>query len=33
MTLTKEEFGTRDYSIAVIGLTMFLFEGIWIVAL
>jgi hypothetical protein len=29
-TLTKREVGTRDWDIAVIFLTMLLFEGMWI---
>ena len=29
-TLTKTEVGTRDWGIAVIGLTMLLFERMWI---
>jgi hypothetical protein len=29
-TLTKTEAGTRDWDIAVIGLTMFLFGRMWI---
>ena len=32
-TLTKTEVGTRDWGIAVIGLTMFLFGGIWTLVL
>lgn len=28
-TLTKTEVGTKDLGIAVIGLIMLLFEGIW----
>jgi hypothetical protein len=28
-TLTKAEIGTMDWSIAVIGLTMLLFRGMW----
>ena len=32
-TLTKTEVGTRDWSIAVIGLTMCLFGGMWILRL
>ena len=32
-TLTKREVGTRDWGIAVIGLTMFLFERMWILGL
>jgi hypothetical protein len=29
-TLTKTEAGSRDWGIAVVGLTMLLFRGIWI---
>jgi hypothetical protein len=32
-TLTKIEVGTRDWGIAVIGLTMLLFEKMWILGL
>jgi hypothetical protein len=32
-TLTKPEVGTRDWDIAVIGLTMFLFGRMWIFGL
>jgi hypothetical protein len=32
-TLTKTKVGTRDWGIAVIGLTMFLFERTWILGL
>jgi hypothetical protein len=32
-TLTKTEVGTRDWGIAVIGLTMLLFERMWVLGL
>ena len=32
-TLTKTEVGTRDWGIALIGLTMLLFERMWIFGL
>ena len=32
-TLTKIEVGTRDWVIAVIGMTIFLFGGIWMLGL
>jgi hypothetical protein len=32
-TLTKTEVGTRDWDIAVIGLTMLLFGRMWILEL